>query len=390
MKFYQKKNLLKKQDQNKKKLTEVQGDSIQNNKNQNNNNKNINKTNQNIKKMPPINVFYTEIEYLKKIIRLKTNEFLTKQINKTNFIIYSNNLNSYKIIIEILKNSNTNFYTFTPKEEKKTTLVLKGLDASYNENEVLEILKSFKNDKIEFVSINRLKTKRSAENNIILPHFIVQATAGSSINEIRKTITSIDNTIIYWENLNKRDVLQCVRCQRFSHSAVNCNMDYRCVKCGESHTPGECKITTSDDKSMLFCTLCKQHGHPASFKECPEHIKREKEKEEEKNRLKEKISIRYKMVNNYSNKNISYANTLRNNNNNNNISNDNDNCTNNNNKKNYNNNVTKSDNNQTSLEELNRNILLLIKKVDYFEMQLKVNTNDIKNMKNKNNFPNNN
>ena len=41
------------------------------------------------------------------------------------------------------------------------------------------------------------------------------------------------------------------------------------MKCPTIHEPGQCKVTRDDNKSLVYCTNCKNYGHPASYKGCP-------------------------------------------------------------------------------------------------------------------------
>ncbi|XP_076660758.1 uncharacterized protein LOC143364146 [Halictus rubicundus] len=47
----------------------------------------------------------------------------------------------------------------------------------------------------------------------------------------------------------------------------------RCVKCDQQHNPGECKRSlaspTEKAETPPYCTNCKSHGHPASYRGCP-------------------------------------------------------------------------------------------------------------------------
>ncbi|CAD6212894.1 GSCOCG00011074001-RA-CDS [Cotesia congregata] len=87
-------------------------------------------------------------------------------------------------------------------------------------------------------------------------------------------IKSLDHHIITWEALRKSEIVQCKNCQRFNHTAANCNLEYRCVKCNTPHGPGECQLKKPDDttdRSNLFCVLCHTNGHAASYKGCTKY-----------------------------------------------------------------------------------------------------------------------
>lgn len=102
--------------------------------------------------------------------------------------------------------------------------------------------------------------------------------------------------------------MQCKRCQRFSHAATNCKLDYRCVKCNENHGPGDCGITKSiDNQEQLFCILCKAKGHPASYKGCPEYSRLKNAMKNKNKMLQEKSKVNLKYINNYTSPNKSFA-----------------------------------------------------------------------------------
>lgn len=77
----------------------------------------------------------------------------------------------------------------------------------------------------------------------------------------------MSHLVVYWEKL-KRDIMQCKKCQRIGHAAVNCNMQYRCVKCNIEHKSGDCKNNGKKSED-LFCINYNALGHPASYRGCP-------------------------------------------------------------------------------------------------------------------------
>lgn len=113
--------------------------------------------------------------------------------------------------------------------------------------------------------------------------------------------------------VRKPKITQCRRCQSFFHSASNCYLPPRCVKCKETHEIGKCTLNDvpKEERNKIFCVLCSKYGHPASYKGC------EKYKE-----LQEKLRAKTQsLVQNRGNKpsmvvnpNISFADIIQNNN----------------------------------------------------------------------------
>ena len=116
----------------------------------------------------------------------------------------------------------------------------------------------------------RFTTRKSREDNILLPIYIVQVSPNSNIGKLLK-INRINYLIVSWEKIKKNNIIQCHKCQLIGHTAQNCNLNYRCVNCTEPHGPGECKIKKEDavSKEKNYYVNCKNFGHPASYKGCP-------------------------------------------------------------------------------------------------------------------------
>jgi hypothetical protein len=149
--------------------------------------------------------------------------------------------------------------------------------------------------------------------------YIVQAEPESNINTIFN-IKYLGNQAIKWEKLKKDGISQCTKCQRFGHSSANCNMLPRCVKCGKEHLAKECNIQINSPREELFCILCKEKGHPASYRQCPKYqeaIENAKARKENKVRRQINTIIPSKILCNSLKSNLSFANVVKNNLNNN-------------------------------------------------------------------------
>ena len=156
-------------------------------------------------------------------------------------MLYLQNLNDYNKAKEILITTNTAFYTYTPKSQKQHTYLLKGLDNSFTETEILDDLQALQIDDIHFTKVSRFSTRNSREKNILLPIYIVKVSPNSNIGKLLK-VNRLNYFKISWEKIRKNDVTQCHKYQRIGHTAQNCKLNCRCVKCTEPHGPGKCKI----------------------------------------------------------------------------------------------------------------------------------------------------
>ena len=180
-------------------------------------------------------------------------------------------MDQYKKIKNLLKESTTEFFSFTPKGEKLQTMLLRGLDSSIEPEELLKMLKEKECDGLEFVGVKPFTTARAKREKRKLPFFLVQLSPNSKLDSLR-SINVLDYQVVTWEKVKRSEnILQCVRCQRFGHAASNCEMQPRCVKCGKNHKAEECSLGQDRvaDRAQLSCALCGNSGHTANYRGCP-------------------------------------------------------------------------------------------------------------------------
>ena len=105
---------------------------------------------------------------------LGMSNFLVKKINNNKHNLYTDNVKDFKQAKEQLEVANTKFYSFTPKEEKAKSFLLKGLDNNENVNEVFDELTKHNNDNLKFIKVSRFTKLKSRNENKILPIYLVQ------------------------------------------------------------------------------------------------------------------------------------------------------------------------------------------------------------------------
>lgn len=189
----------------------------------------------------------------------------------------------------ILQREKISFYTFTPKHQKPCTLIIRGLSDTFDESDLLAY-------------IQKRKINATVERIVKLPgdRWIIQLSSDSDIQAFKK-MEFILNSKVKISNHKRQGLIQCRNCQRFGHISTNCRMPFRCVKCGQSHGPGNCSIPNKDantEESLstdpvtggilrtkgqpVRCVNCDVDGHVASAKDCPKRVELEKKRLEKK------------------------------------------------------------------------------------------------------------
>ena len=280
---------------------------------------NINTENNKNEKVPPINIFDIGTKQLIDFIKdcLKIEKFKIKE-TKQQKTLFMTSLADYIKVRAYLEKSKTKFYTFTPKSLKTKSYLLKGLEADIDTNEILEELNKSSGENLQFIKVSPFSTKKSSEEGYKLPIFMVQISPNSSVVEL-KNIRTLLYRCVKWEQVRRPEILQCRNCQGFFHSAANCFLQARCVKCNQKHEKGKCSLdkTQEDNRENLFCVLCNKFGHPSSYKGCEVYKKLQQKLLEKKNNsiaLKNRVNISNNA--NIVNPNLSFANVLKGNTNN--------------------------------------------------------------------------
>lgn len=179
------------------------------------------------------------------------------------------NLNDFLRVKAYLEKTKTNFYTFTPKDLKTKSYLLKGLEGNISTEEILNELCKFQSDNLKFIKVSQFTTKKSLERGYSLPIFLVQISPDSSVYQL-KNIKALLHRCIKWEQMRRPEIPQCRNCQGFFHSAANCFLQTKCVKCNSNHEKGKCPVNDvpTEEKNKLYCVVCNKYGHPVSYKGC--------------------------------------------------------------------------------------------------------------------------
>ena len=154
---------------------------------------------------PPINITLQNpkdtIALMENFLKIKN--FHIKRIHAGKHVLYLQNLNDHAKAKKILTAANTAYFTYTPKSQKPHTYLLKGLGNSYTEAEILEDLKALNIEEVNFTKVTRFTTRKSRENNILLPIYIIQVSPDSNIGNLLK-INRLNYLKIAWEKIKKK------------------------------------------------------------------------------------------------------------------------------------------------------------------------------------------
>ena len=223
--------------------------------------------NNSFKKQKPIVVSNITNDHLQRMLKAIKCPFTYAKKRDGTFHIHSTSGTDKKAILLRLTEAKIESHTFTEPEDRHAVFVLRN-HFHMDPNQLLEKLKSVSIPavRVDFIvdSANPLYKVQFAKNSITL-------------NTLNKQHGVIEKLRVSWElkrNDNKR-LTRCSNCQRWGHASSNCTRTYRCIKCLENHTRGECK-RTNIEIGEPSCVNCGKTGHPSNSKTCEVFLKYKK------------------------------------------------------------------------------------------------------------------
>lgn len=191
------------------------------------------------------------------------------RINNTKFRVIPCNATVRGSLIEFLTERKYQFNTYTPSDEKMVNVIVRGIEHITEENVIIDELSvhGFVPHKVQ-----KYVTGYMRHNKVSSNLWLLTLLPNTDTNELFK-MKAIDHAIVKFEFLKKPKIIQCKRCQRLFHSASNCKLPFRCVKCVESHEPGKCKID-GNNKLKPKCVNCLGEHTANDAKNC-QYFKRQ-------------------------------------------------------------------------------------------------------------------
>lgn len=216
---------------------------------------------------PPIFLYNVNIQHLvKQLDNISPKiSFKIKNVNQHKSKLYVSDVNVHLEMMALLRDKKINSYSFTPKEHKQISLVLRGMYHGTNITEIQSAIDVIIPGVVAKVS--KFNTTFSSKNKVDSGLFLISLLPGKKLNDVSH-IKYLLNQCIIWEKPKKKEQeIQCRRCQLWGHIAKNCNAEYKCVKCNQQHLPGECPRNALKDTDPS-CINCGESGHPANWRGC--------------------------------------------------------------------------------------------------------------------------
>jgi hypothetical protein len=181
--------------------------------------------------------------------------------------IFPKSAEDKEAIVQNLKSSKIEHFTYTESSDRHNMFVMKGYDNVPSE----DLMSILLNEKIE---VKKVHTIYKRDDFAVF--LITFEKDKITLSKLQTSHNVINFLRVKWETYNnkKKRPTQCRNCQRWGHSSLNCGFKNRCVKCLEDHELGNCsRKDKSEPLENLHCVNCRKSGHPANSATCEAFLK---------------------------------------------------------------------------------------------------------------------
>ncbi|CAH0383983.1 unnamed protein product [Bemisia tabaci] len=178
----------------------------------------------------------------------------------------------YRVLTKELNNNKEIYwYTHENKNTRDFRVMCKGMSPQTSEEDILDSLKGKNFNVISVVNIFKKIQPENGKGGPVKkePLFLHQITFAQGEDPERVfNLKTICNQVVKIEACKSKPklIMQCYRCQGFSHSKSYCHKPWACVKCAGNHPSSQCTIPGYNSNPK--CANCNA-GHVASFRDCP-------------------------------------------------------------------------------------------------------------------------
>lgn len=226
-------------------------------------NSSTNEPNKLIQKRPPPIHVKSEVEFLQFkncLLNLTGPDSFSCVATTQGVTIYPATPLAYRSIVRSLRENTFQFHTYQLADDKSFRVVIRGLHHTVGE----EIITSeLKNLGYQVRSVTNVLSREKVK----LPLFFVDLDPDPKNVSIFKLNALFMSKIKVEEPRQKRQIVQCIRCQSYGHTKAYCNLPPRCVRCADRHESKDC---TKSRETPATCALC-NGTHPANYRGCTVH-----------------------------------------------------------------------------------------------------------------------
>lgn len=202
-------------------------------------------------------------EAVKKI----TDKVTFSPINSKRYrICVTDNLENYQKVLELVKSAGLKGNTYTPKEFKPISLLVRNLE--YVDVDETKIKEEFAKIGVVVLKAVQWSTKMMASKNKFF--WLVQFHPKTDLAKLKEKRLMMNVAVRYEPPTNKLKIMQCGNCKHFEHAKSSCFNEFRCIKCPEKHEPGACELPES---SKPYCCNCMKYDHAANSPNCPVYVR---------------------------------------------------------------------------------------------------------------------
>lgn len=215
-----------------------------------------------VSKPPPIILYGIEdVKQLTDFIEEKINkeEYSYKISSRDQLIISSKSVATYEKLITHIRAKGLIGHTFTKKEDRCQTFVIKNLHHTTPKEAIMEAIEATGNQ-VKGEIINARKKNTKEPYNV----FFVNIVPNENLPHMKNIEYIYQQKVQIEDPRRNKTIAQCTRCQQYGHTKNYCMRPFRCVKCGETHSTKSC---TKDRNTPATCALC-EGSHPANYKGC--------------------------------------------------------------------------------------------------------------------------
>lgn len=178
-----------------------------------------------------------------------------------NLKIQTNNSDSYRAVINQLKERQIEYHTYQLHENKSFLVVIRNLHPSTDTNEIRIAIQEIGFTVRQVSNVTHKITKQN------LPIFFIDLEPAEINKDVFHLKSLLHIKMKIEEPFKRRSIIQCIKCQEYGHSKSYCAHPARCVRCAGNHLTNICTKSTDHPAT---CTLCGE-AYPVNYRGCTVH-----------------------------------------------------------------------------------------------------------------------